>query len=512
VPNLKSDLGILGLHWASAAEHRSLVFIFHVQHLQVTPTLAPHVYQPTMDLRGQRFTLDLSDDEDETGLHSTLPSGAVPSLSSAFIGDIKERSTTPPTAPQLKSSATGFPEHKKRTRVSAFKKQRNGSASPASATTAPRKPSPLEPQPVNAQNAHKPTQSIEDEERQRIDEENNQRLASMSAEEIDAERQELLASLDPSLIERLLKRANLDEGRGDTGIDPPSSISDKGINDTTSTVVQEKELPSSTSEGAKNTKSTTEKEDEEAIPVPKPAGKPVAAIKGVRFEDDDKEPAQPIDLKPASATPDPLAEVTQPSVHFPAAPSAPELDPSDPSFLEKLHTKYFPSLPADPSKLAWMAPIPTHGSPADQESPYYPNQESLPASALRFDFRGGLLPPRIARAIPSTKGLHHHGEAPEAAGYTVPELARLARSAFPAQRCLAFQTLGRLLYRLGRGEWGGEESEISKGLWRCVEEGKVIETLEEAASAEGGHQGSKVYAVEAVWLWQKGGGKRWKAS
>ena len=46
-----------------------------------------------------------------------------------------------------------------------------------------------------------------------------------------------------------------------------------------------------------------------------------------------------------------------------------------------------------------------------------------------------------------------------------------------------------------------------KGLWRCVEEGKVVQTLEEAAAAEGGHQGSKVYAVEAVWLWQKGVGR-----
>jgi hypothetical protein len=114
--------------------------------------------------------------------------------------------------------------------------------------------------------------------------------------------------------------------------------------------------------------------------------------------------------------------------------------------------------------------------------------------------------------MPTTKGLHHHGEAPEAAGYTVPELARLSRSAFPAQRCISFQTLGRLLYRLGRGEWGGEDSEITKGLWRCVEEGKIIQTLEEAASAEGGHQGAKIYAVEALWLWQKGGGKVWKAS
>ena len=122
------------------------------------------------------------------------------------------------------------------------------------------------------------------------------------------------------------------------------------------------------------------------------------------------------------------------------------------------------------------------------------------------------MPPRIARAVPVSKGLHHHGEAPEAAGYTIPELARLARSKFPSQRCLAFQVLGRVLYRLGRGEWGDEGEEMVKGLWGCVEGGKVIETLEEAAGAEGGHQGSMAYATEALWLWRKGGGKRWKAA
>jgi hypothetical protein len=310
----------------------------------------------------------------------------------------------------------------------------------------------------------------------------------MSAEEIEEERRELLAALDPSLVERLLKRANLDDGRGDTGIEPPSTKHKDG------------------------TRTKAIEHEESGVPVPRTAGKPVTTSKSVTFEDD-AEPAKPIDLQAVSnISAMTAADIPRLAIHFPAAPAAPDLDPSDPSFLENLHTKYYPNLPADPSKLAWMAPIPTHGSIADQESPYYPAHEALPASALRFDFRGGILPPRISRAMPNTKGLHHHGEAPEAAGYTVPELARLSRSAFPAQRCIAFQTLGRLLYRLGRGEWGDEDSEITKGLWRCVEEGKIIQTLEEAASAEGGHQGSKVYAVEAVWLWQKGGGKVWKAS
>lgn len=159
-----------------------------------------------------------------------------------------------------------------------------------------------------------------------------------------------------------------------------------------------------------------------------------------------------------------------------------------------------------------MSPIPSENSAADQNSPYFPFQQSLPASSIRFDFRGDLLPPRTSRQIPVTKGLHHHGEAAEAAGYTVPELARLARSRFPAQRAVAFQTLGRILYKLGKGLFGDEGSELAMGLWRCVEEGKVLETVQAEANADGGHVSAKAYATEAVWLWQKGGGRRWKAS
>ncbi|KAJ4292965.1 hypothetical protein N0V88_005629 [Collariella sp. IMI 366227] len=112
-------------------------------------------------------------------------------------------------------------------------------------------------------------------------------------------------------------------------------------------------------------------------------------------------------------------------------------------------------------------------TPPPKQQPAKPKKkDSLPVSALRFDFRGALLPPRLSRAVPVTKGLHHHGEAPEAAGYTIPELARLARSAVPAQRCLAYQTLGRML--------GGEEDDLAFALWRCLRR-RVLESLEEEA-------------------------------
>jgi hypothetical protein len=126
----------------------------------------------------------------------------------------------------------------------------------------------------------------------------------------------------------------------------------------------------------------------------------------------------------------------------------------------------------------------------------------------------------MSRTIPVTKGLHHHGEAPEAAGYTIPELAWLARSSMPSQRCLAYQTLGRMLYRLGRGDWGtgeggrnGEEDDLAFALWRCFQQGRVLESLEaEASLPEGkGHLSCKTYAIEALWLFEKGGWReRWK--
>ena len=57
-------------------------------------------------------------------------------------------------------------------------------------------------------------------------------------------------------------------------------------------------------------------------------------------------------------------------------------------------------------------------------------QRWLSASFLcrvSFDARGG------GAGVSTSEGLHHHGEEPTQAGYTIPELLRLSRSAFTAQ-------------------------------------------------------------------------------
>ncbi|KAF2500846.1 hypothetical protein BU16DRAFT_523596 [Lophium mytilinum] len=454
--------------------------------------------------RGERFELNLdSDDEEQDAQQENHEAAAqIPPIYN-FVGDIKERVSTtakPPTAPTMRSSQSGFPTHKKRERVSAFKQQRAANATPNNQTA-----------PATSRNSQVPRRDSEltheEAERERIDQENNQRLAEMSPDEIEQEQKELFEGLSPALIQRLLGRATIDDGRNEKAFDsmlpstdPPRSPTKAKAESSSKKVTFDTSVP--------DTPTTTE-----------PAAPPSPQL----------QPAtEPI--------PDP------PSIHFPQSPHPPDLDPSSSTFLTDLHDHYFPSLPYDPARLAWLTPL----DPADTSSPYHPSQDALNPSDLRFGFNGALIPPRMAASISTTKGLHHHGDAPEAAGYTVPELARLARSKVAAQRCVAFQTLGRVLYRLGRGEFGVEEgvvtvdgpvrvakdlgmagdeedgsgegdreesvgSAMCRGLWECMEEGRVVETLVDESEREGGHLTAKTYAQEALWNWRRGGGRKRKA-
>lgn len=409
-----------------------------------------------------------------------------------LIGDIVERDSRESKQvefPVASSSSTGFPQHKRRWKGSAFKQQRSGGASNTSAHTDENK--------ASIQYGRQ-AKSFDDVEKTRIDQENRQKLASMSPQEIAQAQDDILNGLNPGLIQRLLQRANIDEASSS-----PSPFDEpKPKNGTEAQVAEQPQIlppqirttnsekaPSAES-GPPSASSVPSSDVKDDIEKPQK--------KAVDNYDEDQAPARiPQDLFPITDQPK--------STHFPAPPRLPDLDPSDPDFLADLHQKYFPNLPADPSKLAWMAPVPTQDSVADKDSPYYPHPE-IAISALRFDFRGRFLSPRVSRSIPSTKGLHHHGEAPEAAGYTIAELSRLARSAVPAQRCMAYQTLGRILYRLGQGEWGKtEDHPIAMGIWTAMKKGRVLESLMEAAAGEGGHRGSRAYATEALWLFERGG-------
>ncbi|EKX46681.1 hypothetical protein GUITHDRAFT_138056 [Guillardia theta CCMP2712] len=67
---------------------------------------------------------------------------------------------------------------------------------------------------------------------------------------------------------------------------------------------------------------------------------------------------------------------------------------------------------------------------------------------LRFDFDGNLMAP--SQKISVQEGLHHHGDKPSEAGYTVAELIRLCRSSFAGQRSIAMKTLSSIFRRIAK--------------------------------------------------------------
>lgn len=457
-----------------------------------------------MAFRGERFALDLDDD--------SPPEDPVPSPFD-LIGEIRERepsSANPPapTPPTPTASSTGFPAHRRRDKPSSFKQRRAQQEQSTALSTESGPPT---------------TQ----DDRKYIAEENRRHLASMSEAQIQQEREELMTSMDPGLLERFLRRARIDDD------ETPSE--DASIT---------KPAPTS-GESAESKPKKSVSFDIAAPEADQPPKSPAAAASPSSQAPtrapghDDAPPAQlPTDLHPASDHPS-LDPAMIEKFHFPQPKHPmPTLDPSSPSFLSDLQSHYFPEIAHDPSGLSWLQPPSNDEEDPDSTSAYHPASSaiSLAPSSIRFSLSGTILAPNTSLSLPTTLGLHHHGDDPHAAGYTIPELAILSRSTFPAQRCVAWQVLGRILFRLGRAEFGDRGGQLSEGLWYVIEkEGIVGGMLAEAegasgqdlskaqaarkekkddsgagatpaASGIGRHASAAAWAFEGVWLWQKGGG------
>lgn len=450
-----------------------------------------------MAIRGERFFVDLSDDDEE--VEQKLPT------SFDFVGDVQERAPSapaPPAPPQPSTSSTGFPAHKKRSKESAFKRRRAGKESSPNVSTANE---------INSSSK----ESIKQNEKESIDEENKQRLASMTPAQLKDEREELMSSLPSSLLERFLRRANIDEDSHANSLRTDDELPSKSTPENTTKPKKSVtfEIPPQENQHPQvQVEEENEKEDSGEAPIPLQHPSDL----------DSRAPEQPPELFPASQPP-------TGSIHFPRPPPrdspVPNLDPSSETFLSDLQTHYFPDTPHDPSSLSWMQPSTSSSTDAssDHTSAYHPESTatSVAPASLRFSLVGNLLAPRTSLSLPTTLGLHHHASDPEAAGYTIPELATLSRSTVPAQRCLAWQVLGRFLFRLGKDEFGERGSELVEGLWSTVEREDVVAGMLAEAGDSGSNDGNvnpgkfgrhasaKAWATEAVWLWRKGcGGDR----
>ncbi|AGO10788.1 AaceriAFR727Wp [[Ashbya] aceris (nom. inval.)] len=352
--------------------------------------------------------------------------------------------------------------------------------------------------------ARPPAAAAATSEAEKIHRENMAYIAGLSAEQVAAERRELLESLDPKVVQALYRR--LDERAGEDGTAP---------------LVAEVEGAAGTWVGGTRKEPMMPRLDDATVD---------AALGAPRAATPEPEPTYEVVPAPMEDADDIAPQEYQfiqqmdhmnnedllRDIHFVRNETvAPKLDINDPDFDEQLHEKYFPDLPKEIDKLEWMRTAEA-GQPLASEI--------SDVAECRFDFKGHMVPPH--REVSSTQtGLHHHSENPHLAGYTIPELQHLARSTFPAQRCIAIQTLGRILYKLGKQSYyqlvpsvdtetyqeeGGVEGVTTKiyyMFWDLVKSAGVIEALQLAADEKTcRHLSVRNYAIDALWLWRHGGG------
>lgn len=438
-----------------------------------------------------------------------------------FLGDIVEKEVEVPKD-VVESPVNGFPELYQPKKVSNWKQRlmekrlkRNG-AERSNENAKREKDTPLS-------------------EAERIHLENIKLLQNMSLEEFEMEKRELLDSLNPQVLKSLISR--VDKRMGELGANVEKSgkkavpqyvelegpdrwiggthevkdlprLDDSAVNEALGITT----LTDSGKEDDNDTSENGEKDSEGDDDVPE------------QFNDEDDMAPQEYQFVQSidhMSNKDLMQDVhfirSSKRGHLPME-NYEAIDINDPKFNEKLYDKYFPDLPQEPDKLQWMDSLPDENKKIDEVI--------HDVSMIRFDFKGNLVP--FTRSSDTTNdGLHHHAERPELAGYTIPELAHLSFSKFASQRCIAIQTLGRILYKLGKQKYyelipevdvatyqeeGGSKPIVDKiyyMFWDLMKDSKVIDSLQLASDAsKTSNLSVQNYAVDALWLWKQGGGDK----
>lgn len=289
--------------------------------------------------------------------------------------------------------------------------------------------------------------------------ENIKHLASMSQQDVVAEKEELINSVDPQVLASLLRRAELKESQAVSEAPPPHAAS--------------------------NLSDTNEPKDKPQTPMPEDHATPDS--------NEQKQPHSDEKLPERTYGPEDAPLVPPNNLEHPQRNPQKHLAPHFPPPPEELK-EYFSDLPVETDKLAWMRPI-----DEVDEAEYNAEMVSIAPSELRFDFRGDLITPRMSRYIRTDEGLHHHGDAPSAAGYTLAELAHLGRSSNPAQRSLALRTAGRVLHKLRVGKFN-KSTDLQGGLEAIVDQTRILDSINEAVADR--NLTVRTVATEAAWLAQ----------
>ncbi|XP_064421161.1 RNA polymerase II-associated protein 1 [Latimeria chalumnae] len=232
-----------------------------------------------------------------------------------------------------------------------------------------------------------------EKEAQKIHEENLERLCALSEEQILEERKKLLAQLDPTLVAFLKSKK--------TGTCPieeqEMELTEQTLDAQVDTITPDLEI-------------RTLPKIAKAIPSPSARKQESPNLETVsEREDEEREPA------------------TQTEITVADLPVKPEK--------EWLHMDS-----VEQEKLEWMKDLPTPKL-----------KRTKKVMQARFSLKGELIPPDTD--IPTYHGLHHHGEEPEQAGYSLQELFHLSRSHVIQQRTLSLQILAHIVQKAKDGEF-----------------------------------------------------------
>ena len=129
--------------------------------------------------------------------------------------------------------------------------------------------------------------------------------------------------------------------------------------------------------------------------------------------------------------------------------------------LVNLKEGFFPTL--EVSKLEWLQPVST----------------SSTDDSTRFNLQGVVLTADAKVSLPVQLGLHHHGDSPDLAGYTLRDITSLCRSTVPSQRIIMMGVLTQIILKIEKGEISDEvrrEWEEAQIIQRAIELGVEVLT------------------------------------
>ncbi|KAG5352948.1 hypothetical protein C0989_011853 [Termitomyces sp. Mn162] len=398
-----------------------------------------------------------------------------------LVGSVIERKPVSHSAPKIFTPAkTGFPAVQHRSK-SAFARNIEGL----------RKTGASRPRDVPIVVPSRPTRPPEtadpDDWKKQMSRENEARVASMTEEERERERQEILDRFGAGVGD-LLKKVRLarekqaksvqgstDTAQGHNSVFEPVPVTAREEIDRKVASNRLSTPPPALSTSNSRPSSRTDRrlrfaelgpEDvhvyESAPPSPRrqvltlpPPSNDGSAISLGRFSGKSAPPA------PTSATPKIDAEPEEGSPEY-------------------IRRRYFPNAPTNDPNIAWM-----ESQPSDSQT----------VSALRFDLLGKPIPSSISSILPTHLGLHHHAEGIHA-GYTLDDMLLLSRSTVPAQRATMLGVLAKVTQRIAamlKGETEGVEELVGQE----EELRKRIVAAGAEALLERGSVGAR--AVEVVW-------------